>query len=205
MAQDAATLAYIAAAAPDLSILALYLFIHIARQLKNDIILTQPRDIPEDSPPAHLPPSVKMVLGRSCGIADEKVDELWSVLKVEVWDGQGIVPAKLDEVLTRNGIDVGLLPNVLYPPRHSCVQPGCSRSTNAFCLKQTKNQEVVLYTLTQGAVPAYAVSLYCTGVLIFDKSFPETQDIHRLQSNIPSQLLYQRWCTHLLLSAIQCP
>jgi hypothetical protein len=87
MAQDAVTLAYITAAAPGLSILALYLFIHIARQLKNDIILTQPRDIPEDSPPAHLPLSI---LGRSCRIADEKVDELWSVLKAEVWDGQGM-------------------------------------------------------------------------------------------------------------------
>lgn len=46
----------------------------------------------------------------------------------------------------------------LYPPAHHCQNPHCSRINP---LKKAEARQVVVYTLSHGVVPAWAVHLYC--------------------------------------------
>jgi len=58
MAESRSELATISALVPTLSIIGLFNFIHVAKQLKDDILLAQPAEEPEHQAPEVLPPSV---------------------------------------------------------------------------------------------------------------------------------------------------
>ena len=48
----------------------------------------------------------------------------------------------------------------MYPPSFFCSTPGCTFSGP---LKKAEQRHAVLFTLGDGAVPAYHVHLYCRG------------------------------------------
>ncbi|KAF8228395.1 hypothetical protein L208DRAFT_1488337, partial [Tricholoma matsutake] len=96
-----------------------------------------------------------------CAISLEDVGLLWDELRQLIWGTYTFVAPRLDLVILKYGHDLGLAADMLYPPQHSCVQPGCSRACRGLCLKKTYYRRAVLYTLGHGAVPAYSVSLYC--------------------------------------------
>jgi hypothetical protein len=162
-----ATLANVSTLAPNLSIMGLFNFIYIAKRLRDDILLPQPAEEPEHNAPEILPPSVTRLLADSCNIEIEDVDVLWMELRHLIWDKQDFPRHNLAGTILKYGHGLGFAPDTLYPPQHSCIQPACPRSSKGLCLKKTYYQKVVLYTLDRGAVPAYAVSLYCEGALLF--------------------------------------
>jgi hypothetical protein len=156
-------LANISARVPTLSVPSLFHFICISKQLRNDILLAQPAEEPEDEAPEVLPPSVTKLLADSCEISLEDVGLLWDELRQQIWGTYDFIAPHLDLVILKYGHGLGLASDTLYPPQHSCIQPGCSRARRGLCLKKTYYQRAVLYTLGRGAVPAYSVSLYCEG------------------------------------------
>ncbi|KAF8224640.1 hypothetical protein L208DRAFT_1310083, partial [Tricholoma matsutake] len=156
-----ATLANILTLVPNLSIKGLFTFIYIAKQLRDNILLPQPAEEPEDNAPEILPPSVTRLLANSCNIQIEDVDVLWMELWHLIWDEEDFPRHNLAGTILKYGHGLGFAPDTLYPPQHSCIQPVCSHVSKGLCLKKTYYQKVVLYTLDQGAVPVYAISLYC--------------------------------------------
>ena len=119
-----------------LSVPHLFHFICISKQLKNDILLAQPAEEPEDEAPEVLPPSVTKLLADSCAISLEDVGLLWDELRQLIWGTYDFVAPRLDLVILKYGHDLGLAADTLYPPQHSCVQPGCSRACRGLCLKK---------------------------------------------------------------------
>jgi hypothetical protein len=164
MAVQPPQLAAVSVLVPTLSITGLFKFIHIAEQLKDDILLAQPAEEPEHEAPEILPPSIIKLLSETCGITLDDVDLLWTELRKLIWHTQDLFPPTLDKIILEHGHDVGLAADTLYPPQHCCIQPTCVRMHKGLCLKKTYFQKVVLYSLDRGAVPAYSVSLYCPGV-----------------------------------------
>ncbi|KAF8225620.1 hypothetical protein L208DRAFT_1128618, partial [Tricholoma matsutake] len=129
--------------------------------LRDDILLPQPAEEPEDNAPEILPPSVTRLLANSCDIQIEDLDVLWMELQHLIWDKEDFPRRDLAGTILKYGHGLGFVPDTLYPPQHSCIQPACPRVSKGLCLKKTYYQKVVLYTLDRGAVPAYAISLYC--------------------------------------------
>ena len=129
MAESRSELATISALVPTLSIIGLFNFIHIAKQLKDDILLAQPAEEPEHQAPEVLPPSVTKLLADSCRISLEDVALLWNELRVLVWGTHDFVASSLDNTIVKYGHGLGLAADTLYPPTHACVQPGCSRAS----------------------------------------------------------------------------
>jgi hypothetical protein len=60
--------------------------------------------------------------------------------------------------------------HTFYPPHHICTRADCVRTSKGLLLKKAQTRQIVLYTLDYGAVPAYAISLYCEGT--------QTTDVH---------------------------
>ncbi|THU87679.1 hypothetical protein K435DRAFT_821866 [Dendrothele bispora CBS 962.96] len=137
-------------------------FIRLCSLLKRDIM--QPQPIPETSseyPPAILPACISTFLGDTLDISSETVSLCWKVFKQDVWDF--VVPddiKKIDlEVFRIHGWKRGLTYYTVYPPSLFCTNTsGCDRTTP---LKQEKMRQVVLFTLTDGVQPAWAVNLVC--------------------------------------------
>jgi hypothetical protein len=75
----------------------LFHFICISKELKNDILLTQPAE-PEDEAPKVLPPSVTKLLADSCAISLEDVGLLWDELRQLIWGTYDFVALHLDLV-----------------------------------------------------------------------------------------------------------
>jgi hypothetical protein len=85
MAVQPPQLAAVSALVPTLSITGLFKFIHIAEQLKDDILLAQPAEEPEHEAPEILPPSIIKLLSETCGITLDDVDLLWTELRKLIW------------------------------------------------------------------------------------------------------------------------
>ncbi|KAF8231039.1 hypothetical protein L208DRAFT_1279247, partial [Tricholoma matsutake] len=101
------------------------------------------------------------LLANSCNIQMEDVDVLWMELQHLIWDEEDFPRRDLAGTILKYGHGLGFVPDTLYPPQHSCIQPVCPWVSKGLCLKKTYYQKVVLYTLDWGDVPAYAISLYC--------------------------------------------
>jgi hypothetical protein len=69
MADSHSELANISALVPKLSIIRLFNFIHITRQLKDDILLAQPAEEPKHQAPEVLPLSITKLLVDSCRVS----------------------------------------------------------------------------------------------------------------------------------------
>jgi hypothetical protein len=160
-----ATLASVSKLVPTITVVGLFDFIFIAKQLRDDVLLAQPAEESEDDAPEILPPTMTRLLASACSIQFQEVEMLWAELRHLIWCKQDFPTHNLSEMIHNHGHGLGFTADTLYPPRHSCIQPACPRRRKGLLLKKTYHQKAVLYTLDRGAVPAYAVSLYCEGAL----------------------------------------
>ncbi len=60
--------------------------------------------------------------------------------------------------------DERLAAHTIYPPNYCCINSNC---TNRAPLKKHYFKKAVIYTDSSGVQPAWNISLYCTGKLIF--------------------------------------
>lgn len=98
----------IAAQVPTLSIIGLFNLICISKQLKNDVLLAQPAEEPEDVAPEVLPLSVIKLLADSCAIL------LWDELLL-IWGTYDFVTPHLVKVVLKYGHGLGLAVLELFP------------------------------------------------------------------------------------------
>ncbi|KAH9835606.1 uncharacterized protein C8Q71DRAFT_709438 [Rhodofomes roseus] len=140
-----------------LSLPGLVKFIIHASALKNDIILTQPSRHDPEQVPEYLSATITEYLASVADITVEQVAQCWAVLRGIAWDP--------DEVKSWRVViaHVLLASRPLYPPTHFCTTAGCLRNINHVPLKKSESRQVALFTLANGAVPAWSVHLYCEG------------------------------------------
>ena len=81
-------------------------FTTLASKVKNDIILTQPANVPESEPPDVLPPSVAAFLGDSCMLMPAQVEDCWKVMKGVVWRTAPSIP--VETIFAEHGHQYGL-------------------------------------------------------------------------------------------------
>ncbi|KAF8890918.1 hypothetical protein BD779DRAFT_1610685 [Infundibulicybe gibba] len=149
---------------PGITLSQIYLFIRLARQLKNDIVLVQPASESElltSQPARALPPSIKIFLQKACEIPYDYVDGCWDILKEHVWYASLASSEEIEKAFSQHGHGLGLTFQTLYPPQHTCTNTSCSRNMKGQLLTKAEQRQVVLYTLSDGAIPAYSVHLYC--------------------------------------------
>jgi hypothetical protein len=89
----------ISAWVPTLSVSGLFNFICISKQLKNDILLAQPVEEPENEAPEVLPLSMTRLLADSCAILLEHVTLLWDELRQLIWGTYNFTASNLGEVM----------------------------------------------------------------------------------------------------------
>ncbi|KAJ7764190.1 hypothetical protein DFH07DRAFT_738454 [Mycena maculata] len=134
-------------------------FLRLLSVLKDDILLPQPIDISVHKPPLLLPPTIATFVSKATGIDSESISACWSLLKEEVWSLPRPELSMAEEGLFRdNGWKMGLTSLTLYPPSHECQNRHCTRATP---LKKEEPRQTVVYTLGHGALPAWAVHIYC--------------------------------------------
>ncbi|KAJ7350894.1 hypothetical protein DFH08DRAFT_695269 [Mycena albidolilacea] len=146
-----------------LSLTHLMTFTRLLSVLKNDIILCQPNYITAlDVPPPSLPPVIHLFVSNAADIPSDTVSKLWEFLKDDVWflcDTR--LSAEEEELFRVYGWKAGLTSLTLYPPTHHCANPDCAEFGKP--MKKDESRQVVVYTQGNGAVPAWAIHLYCCG------------------------------------------
>ncbi|KAJ7580731.1 hypothetical protein C8J56DRAFT_1169107 [Mycena floridula] len=136
-------------------------FVRLAALLKRDIL--QPQPLPQsspDKPPKHLPQSIACFLADALGVSREVSEHCWKVLKHDVWAAEthDKVKAADEDVFREHGWKYGLSLITLYPPHSTCISGSCDH-TNP--LKRKVPRQSVVYTLANGAQPAWTVQLMC--------------------------------------------
>ncbi|KAF7342835.1 hypothetical protein MSAN_01999500 [Mycena sanguinolenta] len=160
-------------------------FTRLLSVLKDDILLCQPHNIPTNAPPPLLPPSIQIFASNALAIPEVSVSELWNVCKSDVWD---LSDARLSpteqELFRKHGWKLGLTSVTLYPPSHHCSNPDCLAVGP---LKKTEQRQVVVYTHSDGVVPARAVHLYCRGCNTnYHHNFSVQGGMRRYYGNTPT-------------------
>ena len=74
----------------------------------------------------------------------------------------------------------------IYPTTHYCVNTGCARNQRLM-LKKSQSRQVVLFTLSRGAVPAWATHLYCDRMPFLHLLYGKLWSLYRLQGELPSE------------------
>ncbi|KAJ7320903.1 hypothetical protein DFH08DRAFT_713634, partial [Mycena albidolilacea] len=132
--------------------------------LKNDIVLGQPASIIPDAAPPSLPPSIHTFVSDATGVPFESVPNLWNLVKEDIWaihDSDTKLSTSEEELFRMHGWKLGLSKYsfsslTLYPPSHCC--PDCPGTG---MLKKAETRQAIVYTQASGAVPVWAVHLYC--------------------------------------------
>ncbi|KAJ7354118.1 hypothetical protein DFH08DRAFT_691424 [Mycena albidolilacea] len=143
----------------DLLLTQITTFIRVLSVLKNDIILGQSASIIPDAAPPSLPLSIHTFVSDATGVPFESVPNLWNLVKEDIWvihDSDTKLSTSEEELFRMHGWKLGLASLTLYPPSHCC--PDCP-GTGA--LKKAETRQAIVYTQASGAVPAWAVHLYC--------------------------------------------
>ncbi|KAJ6564238.1 hypothetical protein B0H19DRAFT_893977, partial [Mycena capillaripes] len=134
-------------------------FTHLLSVIKNNIVLCQPICIATDTPPPVLPPSVRTFISNAAEISFDSIPKLWGLLKEDVWSLWDTKLSAMEENLFWvHGWKLGITSMTLYPPTHHC------QNTDFPCinpLKKPEVRQVVIYTQGNGAIPVFAVHLYC--------------------------------------------
>jgi hypothetical protein len=91
-------------------------FVTLASQVKNDIILAQPANLPAAEAPAILPPSVTNFLGSSTELPPAYVERCWDILKDTIWDQATQPSEQINAAFAEHGHPMGLskLPSISY-------------------------------------------------------------------------------------------
>ncbi|KAJ3497491.1 hypothetical protein NLJ89_g10345 [Agrocybe chaxingu] len=136
-------------------------YARLVSALKWDILLPQPLDQSNpDCAPKVLPPSIAAFLSEALRIPQKFIQDSWDILKDYLWETEVVGLTEGDyKVFKCFGWEKGLTAMALYPPEHKCMNTGC---TNTKLLKKEKSVRAIVYTLANGAQPAWIVKLYCS-------------------------------------------
>ncbi|KAJ7112413.1 hypothetical protein C8R43DRAFT_1138890 [Mycena crocata] len=136
-------------------------FIRLASLLKRDIDLAQPARHDLDVAPTYMPTSVSHFLSNAVGMSVDEVEDLWGVLKEEVWFSESQDRQSADEETTfrTHGWHLGITSLTIYPPTRSCTNSDCPRFGAP--LKRAEQRQVIVYSLALGARPAWSIHMYC--------------------------------------------
>jgi len=77
-----ATLASVSKLVPTITVVGLFDFIFIAKQLRDDVLLAQPAEESEADAPEILPPTMTRLFASACSIQFGEVEMLWAELLV---------------------------------------------------------------------------------------------------------------------------
>jgi hypothetical protein len=83
-------------------------FVSLAAKLKDDILLTQPKDVPTNKAPDFLPPSIEAFLSSSCSLLDGFVGPCWEIFKETVWEGRDLMDTDEEAVFKEHGYHLGI-------------------------------------------------------------------------------------------------
>ncbi|KAF7332740.1 hypothetical protein MKEN_00157500 [Mycena kentingensis (nom. inval.)] len=134
-------------------------FSRLLAVIKNDIVLVYPASTPTTKAPPLLSPVFQEFIAEAVDIELPTVSSAWRRLKDDIWKlSPPVLNEEEEEYFRKYGWKRGLTSLTLYPPTHYCDNPGCDR-TNP--LKKATTRQVMVYTLSKGAMPAYEVQLYC--------------------------------------------
>ncbi|KAF7305379.1 hypothetical protein HMN09_00790100 [Mycena chlorophos] len=127
--------------------------------LKNDILLPQPPNIDISGPPPLLGPNIVEFLVDCLGLPADTIRACWDGFKEEVWTAPMPTLSKEEKgMFAEHGWHRGLTYLTLFPPMHQCRNDDCTHTTP---LKKEESRQVVVYTVADGAVPAWSIHLYC--------------------------------------------
>ncbi|KAG2354605.1 hypothetical protein BDR07DRAFT_1305413 [Suillus spraguei] len=145
-----------------MSIHQLISFIELSSNLKYSIELYQPLKEPSDdtSSPLVLPESIALFLSRATRIPLELIGDCWYALRDIVWT-TGADKQRQDcaaEAFRVHGWDLGIMSLTLYPPSKYCTNSDCPKTA---ALKWAEPRQIIIHTLDQGTLPAWAVHLSC--------------------------------------------
>ncbi|KAJ7445441.1 hypothetical protein FB451DRAFT_996155, partial [Mycena latifolia] len=121
-------------------------FIRLASLLKRDIDLSQPARQDPNSPADAIPPSVATFLSGATGLSVQDAMDLWVLLNKEVW--------LLDPEDNQSQPSL-----TVYPPTRTCTKPECPKIGTV--LKRAEQHQVIVYSLADGARPAWSISQSC--------------------------------------------
>ncbi|KAJ7090836.1 hypothetical protein B0H15DRAFT_948600 [Mycena belliarum] len=194
-------------------------FIRLSSLLKRDIFLAQPARQDPENPPDVIPPSVAAFLSGAVKLSIQDVMDLWVILKAQVWlsdpeDNQ----SKRDEAAFKtHGWHLGITSVTVYPPTTTCTNWECEEIGSV--LKRAEQRQVLVYSLADGACPAWSVHLSCPHCQTnYHNNFSVHDDLRTYYAGIPSLIqigehqfaelkLVNMWISSMLLgwfSATNC-
>ncbi|GJE99712.1 hypothetical protein PsYK624_159830 [Phanerochaete sordida] len=137
-----------------------FLFLRLVSNVKQTLILSLDCKASPYEPPETLPDDIVVTLSAALGLAPEDVEIFWDVMKHLAWDDKQMFEMQRDprDLLQAGGYPFGHAGVSLWPAHHWCHNPDCNKET---LLKSVQQREVVVFTLTHGAVPATSNHLYC--------------------------------------------
>ncbi|KAJ7089594.1 hypothetical protein C8R44DRAFT_892286 [Mycena epipterygia] len=134
-------------------------FTRLLSTLKHDITLCQPINVPTSHAPAFLPPTIATFISQATDVSLATVPKCWRLLKDDVWSlSQPKLSSEEEDLFRKHGWKLGITSTTLFPPSHHCQNLHCTR-TNP--LRKAESRQIVIYTLGNGVLPAWAVHLYC--------------------------------------------
>ena len=171
-----------------LSLAQIISFVNCASMLKRDIMQPQTPSTSGDEAPKYLPPSVSHFLSESLGIPNRYMEDCWTIFKDVVWDHPSAEESKQadDEAFKVHGQKRGLsedtiyhlssestthndiisVAKTIYPDPCICINPLCAHATKRMPMKKEEQRRVVIFTIADGACPAWSIHLYCASEFV---------------------------------------
>ena len=152
-------------------------FITTTRQLKDDISQYQHIQQARDKAPSSISPTIVTFLAEALDISSSGIAWLWRTLGHFVWDIESASTlSSTEDLFEQSGWrkDLGKYPvhrlalmsanylskavRTLYPPDFTCHGSECDRFKP---LTEVERRQVVLFTLRDGACPAFSIHRKC--------------------------------------------
>ncbi|KIJ66039.1 hypothetical protein HYDPIDRAFT_27239 [Hydnomerulius pinastri MD-312] len=138
------------------------MFLRAASHLKGDIS-PRPHTVLTDTAPAVLPLTITDFLADVAGISIAAVGSLWDVVRELVWTLPTPQEMRAREALLfqRHGHCKGIVRHTLCPPVKQCINAECVSEQYGKMFMKEEHRSVVIFTLSDGAHPAWVVQLKC--------------------------------------------
>ncbi|KAJ7054803.1 hypothetical protein C8F01DRAFT_994942 [Mycena amicta] len=129
--------------------------------VKNDITVAQPHYInTTHRAPLILPPTIVTFVVESTEIPAATILAAWDILKDEIWQLPEPTLSSDEKLKFRQyGAKVGLTWLTLFPPSQSCINMTCV--SHGKPIKGHEARQVIIYTVANGAVPAWTIHISC--------------------------------------------
>ncbi|KAJ7033642.1 hypothetical protein C8F04DRAFT_1002511 [Mycena alexandri] len=163
------------------------LFTRLLAVLKRDIILVQPVSSGAEEAPLILSPSIVEFVAEAVGIPEPYVPKFWALFKDDIWGlPEQVLGEHEEELFRKYGWKRGITALTMYPPSHYCTNVNCRRDKH---LTNAQSRQVVVYTVSNGVVPAHEVQLYCRDCnTTYYPNFSVQHGIRTYYAGIPSYI-----------------